>query len=83
MVGLDDVRPPEQRAVRGSLAFSSSRHASCNGNPFKGRRVRMSDERMVRCTSGRNASLGELTTYQAFVNGCHLCVNGWHPFVNG
>ena len=65
-VGLDSVRPPELRAVRGSLAFSRWRHASASPSRIGGSGERWADG----CTSGRNASQGEPTAYQA----------RWHRF---
>ena len=66
-VGLDSVRPPELRAVRGSLAFSRWRHASASPSRIGGSGERWADHG---CTSGRNASEGERTAYQA----------RWHRF---
>ena len=60
-VGLDSVRPPELRAVRGSLAFSRWRHASASPSRIGGSGEQCADG----CTSGRNASQGEPTAYQA------------------
>ena len=60
-VGLDRVRPPELRAVRGLLAFSRWCHASASPSRIGGSGERWADG----CTSGRNASHGEPTAYQA------------------
>ena len=68
-VGLDRVRPPELRAVRGLLAFSRWCHASASPSRIGGSGERWADG----CTSGRNASQGEPTAYQA----------RWHRFEAG
>ena len=75
-VGVDSVRPAEQRDVRDLLAFTCCIHAAAS--PWS--KIVLGDARVGGgCTSGRNASLGERAACQASLHRFGVGVDSVRP----